>query len=95
MSVCVCYLQGLDKLLSPRNVGNVDGCTESVQHPHFLEDIFTAGGADDEQLTTLTERHIEMCSLTQLSLSHQMWILLNDIFCADIVVIQRHKVLIS
>lgn len=70
----------------------MDGCAESVQHPHFLEDIFTAGGADDEQLTTLKERHIEMCSLTQLSLSHQTSILCNDILCDDIVVIQIHKV---
>lgn len=54
--VCVRYLQGLNQLLSPRDVGNVDGCAESVQHLHFLEDVFTTRGADDQQLTTLKER---------------------------------------
>lgn len=46
--VCVRYLQGLDQLLSARDVGNVDGGAESVQHLHFLEDVFATRGADDQ-----------------------------------------------
>lgn len=53
---CVHYLQGLDELLPPRDVGDMDGCAESVQHPHFLKDVFAAGGANDEQLATLEKR---------------------------------------
>lgn len=55
MQCTSCYLQGLDQLLSARDVGNVDGGAESIQHLHFSEDVFTARGADDQQLATLKE----------------------------------------
>lgn len=50
------YLQGLDQLLCPCDVGNVDGGAESIQHLHFMEDILTTRRADDQQLTTLEAR---------------------------------------
>ena len=55
MCVCVCYLQGFDQLLSSGDVGNVDGGAESIQHLHFLEDVLTTRGADDQQLAALKE----------------------------------------
>lgn len=55
LRACVCYLQGLAELPPTGDVGDVDGSAESVQHPHLLEDVFAAGGADDEQLATLKE----------------------------------------
>ena len=52
--VGVCgYLQGLHQVFSSGDVGDVDGGAKGVQHLHLLEDVLTAGGADDQQLTTL------------------------------------------
>lgn len=59
-AVCVRYLQGLAELLPCGDVGDADGCAESVQHPHFLENIFAAGGADDEQLAALVEMMVNL-----------------------------------
>jgi hypothetical protein len=59
------YLQSFQQLLSCGNVGHVDGGAEGVQHLHFLQDIFAAGGPDDKKLAALvietdelhTEKH--------------------------------------
>lgn len=59
--MCV-YLQGLHQLLPPGDVGDVDGRAESVQHLHLLEDVLATRGADDQQLTTLTQRQT-MCEV--------------------------------
>lgn len=32
---------------------HMDGGAERVQHLHLLQHVFTAGGTDDQQLTTL------------------------------------------
>lgn len=47
------YLQSFQQLLSCGNVGHVDGGAEGMKHLHFLEDIFAAGGPDDEKLSAL------------------------------------------
>lgn len=49
----MCYLQGLDQLLPPGDVGDVDGGAEGVQHLHLLQHVLAAGGADDQQLAAL------------------------------------------
>lgn len=46
----------------------MDGGAEGVQHLHLLEDVFAAGGADDQQLTTLREEETR-----PQTLQHFIW----------------------
>lgn len=52
-AVSCLYLQSLQQLLSCGNVGHVDGGAEGVKHLHFLQDVFAAGGPNDEKLAAL------------------------------------------
>lgn len=58
------YLQSLNQLFPSGDVGNVDGCAESVQHLHFLKNVSATGGSDDQQLPTLRESDVQTCQLT-------------------------------
>lgn len=50
----MCHLQSLHELLPCRDVGHVDRGAEGVQHFHLLQDVFAAGGPDDEELAALS-----------------------------------------
>lgn len=70
------YLQRLDQLLASRDVGDVDGGAESVQHLHLLEDVFPTRGADDQQLSTLKDEQFiysRFCHLVWIYLLLSCW----------------------
>lgn len=46
-------LERLHQVISGADVRDVYGGAEGIEHLHLLQDVFTARGADDEQLTAL------------------------------------------